>query len=242
MAWGTASVPRCDKLFGPGNRWVTEAKLQVAGGLEGTAVDMPAGPSEVLVIADAQADPGFVAADLLAQAEHGADSQVLLVSPSAQLLDEVATQVEVQLRQLPRAAIAAQALAHSRLIRVATLEQAAQVGNAYAPEHLILNIAQPRALLPLIESAGSIFLGAWSPESVGDYCSGTNHVLPTYGHARACSGLSVASFMKQMTVQELTPPGLRAVGPCAVTLARAEQLDAHARAVDIRLDSLEAVA
>ena len=242
MACGTASVSRCDKLFGPGNRWVTEAKLQVAGGPDGTAVDMPAGPSEVLVIADAHADPRFVAADLLAQAEHGADSQVLLLSPSVRLLDSVAAQIETQRQRLPRASIVAQALAHSRLVRVASLEQAAQVSNAYAPEHLILNIAQPRTLLPLIESAASIFLGAWSPESVGDYCSGTNHVLPTYGHARAWSGLSVASFMKQLTVQELTPQGLRAVGPCAATLARAEQLDGHARAVDIRLDSLAAVA
>jgi histidinol dehydrogenase len=239
MAYGTLSVPRCDKLFGPGNVWVTEAKLQVAADPQGAAVDMPAGPSEVLVIADADADPRFVAADLLAQAEHGGDSQVVLVSPSTGLLDAVAGEVEVQRQRLPRAEVAGSALAHSRLILVDSLAQAVEVSNAYAPEHLIIQTAQSRDLLPAIESAGSIFLGAWSPESVGDYCSGTNHVLPTYGYARSWSGLSVASFQKQMTVQELSPEGLRAIGPCTMTLARAEQLDAHAFAVNVRLQTLE---
>ncbi len=235
MAIGTASVPACDKLFGPGNAWVTEAKRQVTAQLGGPAIDMPAGPSEIMVIADADADPRFVAADLLSQAEHGPDSQVLLLSDSDALLGAVAEQVDVQLATLPRAGIARQALAHSRLLRVATLMQAAAISNAYAPEHLILNVAQPRALLQLIDSAGSIFLGAWAPESVGDYCSGTNHVLPTYGHARALSGLSVASFQKQLTVQELSADGLRNIGECARVLAEAEGLDGHARAVSLRL-------
>lgn len=242
MAYGSESVARCDKLFGPGNIWVTEAKLQVAADPGGAAADMPAGPSEVLVIADHDADARFVAADLLAQAEHGGDSQVILVTDSTELIDAVEVEVERQRELLPRARIAAQALEHGRLILVETLAAAVQVSNAYAPEHLIINCAQPRALLESVESAGSIFLGAWSPESVGDYCSGTNHVLPTYGCARAWSGLSVASFQKQITVQELSAQGLRAIGPCTITLAQAEQLDAHARAVDVRLAALEAMA
>ncbi len=240
MAYGCGSVPRCDKLFGPGNVWVTEAKQQVAADVDGAAVDLPAGPSEVLVIADAGADPRFVAADLLAQAEHGADSQVVLVTTSAALADAVADEVDAQCRRLPRAEIALRSLAHARLVVVDSLEAAAEVSNAYAPEHLILNVAEPRALLAAIRSAGSVFLGPWSPESVGDYCSGTNHVLPTYGHARAWSGLSVAAFQKQITVQQLSADGLRAIGPCTTTLARAERLDAHARAVSLRLDVLGA--
>ena len=239
MAYGCGSVPRCDKLFGPGNVWVTEAKQQVALDVDGAAVDLPAGPSEVLVIADAGADPRFVAADLLAQAEHGADSQVILVTDSAPLVEAVADEVEAQCRRLPRAEVAALALAHARLILVDSLDAAVQVSNAYAPEHLILNVEQPRALLAAVQSAGSIFLGRWSPESVGDYCSGTNHVLPTYGHARAWSGLSVAAFQKQITVQQLSAQGLRTIGPCAVTLARAERLDAHARAVSLRLEAMD---
>jgi histidinol dehydrogenase len=242
MAYGTATVPRCDKLFGPGNAWVTEAKLQVSGDPDGAAIDMPAGPSEVLVIADGQADPEFVAADLLSQAEHGPDSQVILLSPSDALLDRVAVEVENQCAALPRADIATQALAQSRLILVDSLEQAVAVSNRYAPEHLILQVAAPRALLDGIDSAGSIFLGAWTPESVGDYCSGSNHVLPTYGYARSYSGVSVASFQKQITVQELSADGLRAIGPCTATLAAAEQLEAHRRAVTLRLAALEAKA
>jgi len=240
MAYGTQSVPRCDKLFGPGNAWVTEAKLQVSGDPEGAAIDMPAGPSEVLVIADGKADPEFVAADLLSQAEHGPDSQVILLSPSDALLDRVAVEVERQCAALPRAQIATQALAQSRLILVDSLQQAVAVSNRYAPEHLILQVAEPRALLDGIDSAGSIFLGAWTPESVGDYCSGSNHVLPTYGYARSYSGVSVASFQKQITVQELSADGLRAIGPCTATLAAAEQLEAHRRAVTLRLAALEA--
>ena len=240
MAYGTASVPRCDKLFGPGNAWVTEAKLQVSTDPQGAAIDMPAGPSELLVVADARAEPAFVAADLLSQAEHGPDSQVLLVSPAAGLLDAVAAEVERQCAALPRAAIAREALAHSRSILVDSLEQAVEVSNRYAPEHLILQVAGPRAWLPRVESAGSVFLGAWTPESVGDYSSGSNHVLPTYGYARSHSGVSVASFQKQVSVQELTPAGLRAIGPCAATLAAAEQLEAHRRAVTVRLAALDA--
>jgi len=242
MAYGTASVPRCDKLFGPGNAWVTEAKLQVSVDPQGAAIDMPAGPSEVLVIADAQADPAFVAADLLSQAEHGPDSQVLLVSPSTALVDAVAAEVDRQCAALPRAAIVRQALAHSRLIEVASLQQALEVSNRYAPEHLILQVAEPRAWLGRVESAGSVFLGAWTPESVGDYASGSNHVLPTYGYARSHSGLSVASFQKQVSVQELSPAGLRAIGPCTATLAAAERLEAHRRAVTLRLAALDACA
>ncbi len=239
MAYGTASVPKCDKLFGPGNAWVTEAKLQVSGDPEGAAIDMPAGPSEVLVIADADANPAFVAADLLSQAEHGPDSQVILLSPSAEMLDKVATEVVRQCAELPRNAIASQALAQSRLIKVDSLAQAIEVSNRYAPEHLILQVAQPRMLLESVDSAGSIFLGAWTPESVGDYCSGSNHVLPTYGYARSYSGVSVGSFQKQITVQEVTPDGLRVIGPCAATLAAAEQLEAHRRAVTMRLAALD---
>ncbi|MDE2280586.1 MAG: histidinol dehydrogenase [Xanthomonadaceae bacterium] len=239
MAYGTDSVPKCDKLFGPGNAWVTEAKLQVSSEPDGAAIDMPAGPSEVLVIADAEANPAFVAADLLSQAEHGPDSQVILVSESAALLDRVEMEVERQCAELPRAGIARQALAQSRLISVSSLAAAVEVSNRYAPEHLILQVAAPRDLLAHVESAGSVFLGAWTPESVGDYCSGSNHVLPTYGHARSYSGVSVASYQKQITVQELSADGLRAIGPCTATLAAAEQLEAHRRAVTLRLAELE---
>lgn len=242
MAVGTESVPRCDKLFGPGNSWVTEAKQQVSAEPGGPAIDMPAGPSEVLVIADAAANPRFIAADLLSQAEHGPDSQVLLVTDAPNLIRPVLDEIERQVSTLSRESTARQALEASRVLRVESLAQAAEVSNAYAPEHLILNVADPRALLERIDSAGSVFLGAWSPESVGDYCSGTNHVLPTYGHARAWSGVSVATFLKQVTVQHLSADGLRCIGGCAVTLAEAEGLDAHARAVSLRLAALEETA
>jgi histidinol dehydrogenase len=239
MAYGTASVPRCDKLFGPGNAWVTEAKLQVSTDPDGAAIDMPAGPSEVLVIADAEANPVFVAADLLSQAEHGPDSQVILLSPSTELLDQVASEVDRQCAELPRVAIARKALAQSRLIAVDSLSQAIAVSNRYAPEHLILQVVEPRTLLDGVDSAGSVFLGQWTPESVGDYCSGSNHVLPTYGYARSYSGVSVASYQKQITVQEVSAEGLRHIGPCTATLAAAEQLEAHRRAVTLRLAVLE---
>ncbi|TAL91717.1 MAG: histidinol dehydrogenase [Rhodanobacter sp.] len=242
MAYGTRSVPKCDKLFGPGNSWVTEAKLQASSDPDGAAIDMPAGPSEVLVIADAEANPVFVAADLLSQAEHGPDSQVILLSPSAKLLDRAAAEVTRQCAALPRHDIASLALAHSRLILVESLAQAVEVSNRYAPEHLILQVAAPRELLAGIDSAGSIFLGQWAPESVGDYCSGSNHVLPTYGYARSYSGVSVASYQKQISVQEVSAEGLRNIGPCTATLAAAEQLEAHRRAVTLRLAALEATA
>ena len=235
MAFGTASVPKCDKLFGPGNAWVTEAKRLVAADIDGAAIDLPAGPSEVLVIADAHAHPEAVAADLLAQAEHGPDSQVVLISDDRALLEASTRALRTQLDELPRREIAAASLAHARVILVATLDQAVAISNTYAPEHLILNVDTPRRWLERVENAGSVFLGPWSPESVGDYCSGTNHVLPTYGHARAWSGVSVASFLKQITVQELTSEGLRGIGPCAATLARSEGLHAHERAVTRRL-------
>lgn len=236
MALGTASVPRCDKLFGPGNAWVDEAKRQAAQRPGGLAIDMPAGPSEVLVIADAGANAAFVAADLLSQAEHGPDSQVLLLTDSAALLDAVAAEVDAQLATLPRADIARRALEASRLVLVRDIAQAIAISDAYAPEHLILSVREPRAWLDRIGSAGSIFLGDWTPEALGDYCSGSNHVLPTGGAARAWSGLSVASFQKAITVQEATRAGIANAGPCAATLAHAEGLQAHARAVELRLE------
>ena len=235
MAYGTASVPRCHNVFGPGNAWVTEAKRQVASDTDGAAIDMPAGPSEVLVIADAGADPAFVAADLLSQAEHGPDSQVLLLSDDAGLLDAVEFEMERQLQRLPRAEVARQALASSRAIRVASIAQAIDISNDYAPEHLILAVREPRRWLADVEAAGSVFLGDWAPEALGDYCSGTNHVLPTAGAARAFSGLGVASFQTSISVQAVERRGLEAIGPTAVALAQAEGLDAHASAVRVRL-------
>jgi len=236
MALGTASVPKCDKLFGPGNAWVTEAKQQLAQTGE-VAIDMPAGPSEVLVIADAGANPAWVAADLLSQAEHGPDSQVLLLSDSDALVDAVERELAAQLALLPRAAIAARALAQSRLVVVDALDEAFAISNAYAPEHLILALREPRAWLPKVEAAGSVFLGDHTPEALGDYCSGTNHVLPTNGAARAWSGVSVASFQNFISVQAATPAGIAGIGPCAVTMAGAEGLEAHANAVRLRLEA-----
>ncbi|MBO9663174.1 histidinol dehydrogenase [Dokdonella sp.] len=239
LAYGSASVPRCDKLFGPGNAWVTQAKLDVAADPDGAAIDMPAGPSEVLVVADESADPAFVAADLLAQAEHGADSQVLLLSPSAPLLDAVERALEAQLATLPRREIAAAALAHARLIGVRDLGEALELSEAYAPEHLIVATRDARALLPSISRAGSVFLGRYTPETLGDYCAGPNHVLPTLGFARAFGGVGVDSFLRRVNVLEASAEGLRAVGTDASVLARAERLDAHARAVDLRLAALD---
>lgn len=236
MAYGTASVPACDKLFGPGNSFVTEAKQQVAQ--DGVAaIDMPAGPSEVLVIADGRATPAFVAADLLSQAEHGPDSQVLLLTDDAAMLDAVALEVERQVAQLPREAIARQALAASQLILVERLQDAFQISNRYAPEHLILALGDPRAWLGQVQAAGSVFLGDYTPEALGDYCSGTNHVLPTAGAARAYSGVSVASFQNFISVQSASAQGIAAIGGCARTLASAEGLDAHERAVALRMQA-----
>ena len=237
MAFGTESVPRCDKLFGPGNAWVMLAKSQVTALPDGPAIDMPAGPSEVLVIADAGANPAFIAADLLAQAEHGPDSQVVFVTDSAALVAAVEAEVRAQVARLPREAIATKALDFARLIVVPTLDEAFAISNAYGPEHLIVQLRDPRAWLPKITCAGSIFLGDYAPESLGDYCSGTNHVLPTGGAARAWSGVSVASFQRSISVQQVSREGLLAIGPCVVTMARAESLEAHAQAVVQRLEA-----
>jgi histidinol dehydrogenase len=240
MAYGSASVPRCDKLFGPGNSFVTEAKLQVSR--DAAAIDLPAGPSEVMVIADNAAEPAFVAADLLSQAEHGPDSQVVLVAFSAKFAVRVQAEVDRQLALLPRGAIATRALANSRFILATSPAEAVEIANRYAPEHLILQVARPRALLPAIMTSGSVFLGAFTPESLGDYASGTNHVLPTYGWARACSGLGLHDFLRTMTVQTASPRGLRQLGPVVERLALAENLAAHQRAVRVRLEKLTVAA
>jgi histidinol dehydrogenase len=237
MAFGTESVPACDKLFGPGNRFVTAAKQLAATTAGGPAIDMPAGPSEVLVVADAGAPAVHVAADLLSQAEHGPDSQVVLLTDSAALLEAVAAEVARQLAELPREAIATRALEHARLVKVDSIAEAIAISNDYAPEHLILALREPRAWLGEVQSAGSVFLGDYAPEGLGDYCSGTNHVLPTNGAARAWSGVSVASFQKSISVQEVTRAGLAAIGPCAVEIARAEGLEAHAQSVLRRLET-----
>ena len=239
MAYGTQTVPKVDKVFGPGNAWVTAAKLQVANDPEGAALDLPAGPSEVLVIADETARAEFVAADLLAQAEHSTDAQALLVTTSGALAAAAAKQIETQMQRLTRVDTLRKSIEHARLIVVDTLDTAIELSNTYAPEHLILQVERARDWLPKVRNAGSVFLGAWTPETMGDYCSGTNHVLPTYGFARAYSGLSLHDFVKRMTVQELTSDGLRELGPTAITLAALEGLDAHANAVRIRLAHLD---
>ncbi len=238
MAYGSAGVPKVAKIFGPGNAWVTAAKQLVASDPAGAALDLPAGPSEVLVIADETARAGFVAADLLAQAEHDPLSQALLLTPSAALAAAVAAAVQEQMQTLSRRAILQQSVAASRILIVSSLDEALAVSERYAPEHLILQTREPRALLERVQHAGSVFLGSWSPEPMGDYCSGTNHVLPTYGYARAYSGLSVHDFTRRITVQELSAAGLAALGPTASTLARLEGLDAHAAAVELRLAAL----
>lgn len=239
MAFGTESIPRVNKIFGPGNAWVTEAKSQVAADPLGAAIDMPAGPSEVLVIADKNANPEFVAADLLSQAEHGPDSQVLLLTPSLDLAEHVSAELDVQIALLERQDIAEQSISCSTILLTDSISDAVEISNRYAPEHLILHIDKPREALPAIRNAGSVFIGEWSPESVGDYCSGTNHVLPTYGYARSYSGLSVDQFMRQMTIQELTRDGLQSLGDAVIRLAELEGLDAHASAVQRRLDFME---
>ncbi|CAO96401.1 histidinol dehydrogenase [Erwinia tasmaniensis] len=239
LALGTESVPKVDKIFGPGNAWVTEAKRQVSQRLDGAAIDMPAGPSEVLVIADQGATADFVASDLLSQAEHGPDSQVILLTPCAKLASAVAAAIQRQLAELPRAATAAQALASSLLIVTRDLQQCVEISNRYGPEHLIIQTRQARDLVDSITSAGSVFLGDWSPESAGDYASGTNHVLPTYGYTSTCSSLGLADFQKRMTVQELTPQGFMGLAATIETLAAAEQLTAHKNAVTLRVAALK---
>lgn len=237
MAYGTVSVPKVDKIFGPGNAWVTTAKTLVSGDALGAAIDMPAGPSEVLVIADDTADAEIVATDLLSQAEHGEDSQVILITTSLRLGQDVSRHIADQLAGLGRREIAEKALSNSRSIFLPDLATALEVSNAYAPEHLIVQTSNPREALPSVRNAGSVFLGPWSPESAGDYCSGTNHVLPTNGFARSYSGLGVEQYMRQMTVQELSEQGLRSIAPAIMDFADLEGLDAHADAVRRRLNA-----
>ena len=232
MAYGLGGMPPVYKIFGPGNAWVTAAKQLVA--LDGVAIDMPAGPSEVAVLADDTANPAFVAADLISQAEHGVDSQVILFSNSAALVERVQDELGLQLEKLPRRDIARQALAHSKAIVLSSLDEAMQWSNAYAPEHLILQVAAPDYWASKVVNAGSVFLGPFTPESAGDYASGTNHTLPTGGWARAYAGVSVDAFVKKITFQEITPEGLQQLGPTIEIMAEAEGLTGHAQAVRIR--------
>ena len=237
MAYGTESVPKVYKIFGPGNQYVTAAKQLV--GLRDVAIDMPAGPSEVEVLADDSADAAFVAADLLSQAEHGVDSQALLITTSARLQQEVKDEVERQLARLPRKDIAARSLANSKLIVVPSMDAAIELTNAYAPEHLIIETENYMEVAARVVNAGSVFLGHLTPESAGDYASGTNHTLPTNGYAKAYSGVSLDSFIRKITFQEIKPEGLRIIGPAIETMAANESLDAHKNAVTIRLGRIK---
>lgn len=237
MAYGTESIPRVYKIFGPGNQYVTAAKQWVS--LRDVAIDMPAGPSEVEVLADETACPAFVAADLLSQAEHGIDSQAILITTSRKLQQAVKEEVERQLARLPRKEIAEKSLAHSRLIVVKDMDEALQMTNAYAPEHLIIHTREYAAVAEQVVHAGSVFLGPLSPESAGDYASGTNHTLPTNGYAKAYSGVGLDSFIRKITFQEIQPQGLRAIGPAIEIMAVNEQLDAHKNAVSVRLAALK---
>ncbi len=238
MAFGTASVPRVDKIFGPGNSYVNTAKQYVLARY-GVAIDLPAGPTELLVIADQSSNAEFIAADLLSQAEHGADSQVILLSSNEELLQQVRTEVLTQLVDLPRKEIASLALQGARFVLIADYAEAIAFSNAYAPEHLILSVANAENLACQVTSAGSVFLGYFSPESAGDYATGPNHTLPTNGAARAYSGLSLNSFLKKITFQKLSEDGLRQIGSAVETMALAEGLYAHKNAVSVRLKSLE---
>ena len=237
MAYGTASIPQVWKILGPGNAWVTAAKQLVS--LDGVAIDLPAGPSEVCVVADSSANPQFVAADLLSQAEHGADSQVLLISDSEKLILAIEAALEIQLQSLPRMDFAYKSLQNSHAILVNDLQEALIWSNAYAPEHLILAVAQPDLWAEKVTDAGSVFLGHFTPESAGDYASGTNHTLPTNAYARAYSGVSLDSFLKKITFQQISPAGLSQLAPTIITMAKAEGLDAHARAVELRIKDLK---
>lgn len=233
MAYGTELIPKVWKIFGPGNAWVTAAKQIVS--LDGVAIDLPAGPSEVCVVADSGANPVFVAADLLSQAEHGPDSQVLLISDSEDLIHAVEQELELQLKTLPRLDFARKSLQNSYALLVRDLQEALVWSNAYAPEHLILAVEDAASWAGQVSDAGSVFLGHYSPESAGDYASGTNHTLPTSGYARAYSGVSLDSFLKKITFQQITPEGLAQLAPTIITMAQAEGLEAHARAVECRL-------
>jgi histidinol dehydrogenase len=237
LAYGTPNIPSVYKIFGPGNQYVTMAKQLVSE--EGVAIDLPAGPSELAIVADKSANPSFVAADLLSQAEHGADSQVLLVTNNEVMLQKVDRAVAQQIQKLPRKEIALAALGNSKSVLVSDLITAMHLVNFYAPEHLILMIGRPAFWANQVRNAGSVFLGKYTPESVGDYASGTNHTLPTYGYARSFSGVSLNSFVKHITFQELTPIGLQNLGPVVETLALAESLSAHAAAITIRLNTLK---
>ena len=237
MAYGTATVPKVFKIFGPGNQYVTAAKQLVQQ--QGVAIDMPAGPSEVCVYADETAVPSFVAADLLSQAEHGADSQVLLIASNSNIVEQVQLELTQQLADLPRADFATKALGHSKAIVIASREDAIQLINAYAPEHLILSVDNALVVAEKIINAGSVFIGNYSPESVGDYASGTNHTLPTNGYAKAYSGVSVDSFVKKITFQQLTEMGLKNIAQTVIQMASGEQLEAHAQAVAIRVKDIE---
>lgn len=237
MAYGTETVPKVFKIFGPGNQYVMAAKQQVS--LHDVAIDMPAGPSEVCVIADDTADATFVAADLLSQAEHGTDSQVIMITTSERMLELVTAEVERQLDKLPRKEIAAKALENSKLIVVASKQEAMDLSNVYAPEHLILQTGDYEALAEKVVNAGSVFLGRYACESAGDYASGTNHTLPTHGYATAYSGVNLDSYCRKITFQHLTPEGVRNIGPAVERMAAAESLDAHKNAMTVRIDSLK---
>jgi histidinol dehydrogenase len=236
MAYGTETIPAVDKIFGPGNSFVTAAKQLIT--LDGVAIDLPAGPSEVEVLADDSANPAFVASDLLSQAEHGPDSQAILVTNSENLINAVKTEIEQQLKLLPRAETTSKALKNSRMILLSNTDEMLEFTNLYAPEHLILSVRDYETLAEEINNAGSVFLGNYTPESAGDYASGTNHTLPTYGYARAYSGVNLDSFCKKITFQEISQKGLQKLGPIIETMAEAEHLDAHKMAVSLRLNSL----
>lgn len=239
MAYGTETIPKVDKIFGPGNAWVTEAKQQVSQDPNGASIDLPAGPSELMVIADQSANPSFVAADLLSQAEHGPDSQVMLITDSADFANNVLESLQAHLSTLPRKEIAQQSLQHSRIILVDSLQTAIAISNQYAPEHLSLQIKDPMSMAENIQCAGAVFLGTWACESLGDYVTGSNHVLPTDGYAKSMSGLCLADFLNFINFQSVDKPGLRMLGPHASILAELEGLSAHKLAVDIRLNTLE---
>jgi len=239
MAYGTESIPKVDKIFGPGNQYVTAAKMILQNSEAMVSIDLPAGPSEVLVIADETADPEFIAADLLSQAEHGSDSQVVLVVTAQANLDEINSQVQKQLIDLPRKDFAADALEKSFTVVVETTEEAMEFSNMHAPEHLIINTKDAEELSEQVNNAGSVFIGQWTPESMGDYASGTNHTLPTYGYARMYSGVSLHSFQKFITMQAITKEGLLNLGPTVETLAEIEGLYAHKNAVSLRLAKMK---
>lgn len=237
LAYGTETIPRCDKIFGPGNAYVATAKSLAAQEPGGPAIDMPAGPSEAMVVANEEANPIFVASDLLSQAEHDTLAQVICVATSEKAAENIKAEIEKQIATLPRKDIATQAIAQSRMIIADSRAAIVDIINRYAPEHLILQIKKPKTLVPAIRNAGSIFLGPWTPESVGDYASGTNHTLPTYGAARAYSGVTLESFIKYISVQKLSRKGLERLGPAVEKLAEMEGLEAHRRAVSLRLES-----